>query len=395
MSSDLRQYLDCAATTPLAPEVQAEIQRVDREAWANPSSLHGFGLAAAEQLERSRQQIAGQLGCSGDLIFTSGGSESIHLALLGSAAELWDGQGSAPRLLLSAVEHPATEAAALQLQRQGWQLERIPVDRQGLIDLAVLESRLAPPTRLVSLNWGQSEVGTLQPMDLIGRLCRQAGVLLHVDAVQVAAQRPIDFDALPIDLLSVASHKLSGPRGVGALLIRDQVPVRPIQAGGGQERGIRAGTEPVPLIAGFAKALELLNIQRFQGTEDPLIERRDALLTGLLQLPGVELTGPDPLQDPEQRLANHISLLVASPQGVPLSGRLVVRAMSRLGYGISSGSACSSSKAAGSPILEAMGIAPERSSSGLRLSLGSWHRDADLAPVPIALREAIAAVMAD
>jgi cysteine desulfurase len=232
-------------------------------------------------------------------------------------------------------------------------------------------------------------------MDLIGRLCRQAGVLLHVDAVQVAAQRPIDFESLPIDLLSVASHKLSGPRGVGALLIRDQVPVRPIQAGGGQERGIRAGTEPVPLIAGFAKALELLNIQRFQGTEDPLIERRDALLTGLLQLPGVELTGPDPRQDPAQRLANHISLLVASPQGVPLSGRSVVRAMSRLGYGISSGSACSSSKAAGSPILEAMGIAPERSSSGLRLSLGSWHRDADLAPVPIALREAIAAVMAD
>ena len=395
MNSDLRRYLDCAATTPLAPEVQAEIQRVDREAWANPSSLHAFGLAAAEQLERSRQQIAAQLDCSGDLIFTSGGSESIHLALLGSAAELWDGQGSAPRLLLSAVEHPATEAAALQLQRQGWQLERIPVDRQGLIDLAVLESRLAPPTRLVSLIWGQSEVGTLQPMDLIGRLCRQAGVLLHVDAVQVAAQRPIDFDALPIDLLSVASHKLSGPRGVGALLIRDQVPVRPIQSGGGQERGIRAGTEPVPLIAGFAKALELLNIQRFQGTEDPLIARRDALLTGLLQLPGVELTGPDPRQDPAQRLANHISLLVASPQGVPLSGRSVVRAMSRLGYGISSGSACSSSKAAGSPILEAMGIAPERSSSGLRLSLGSWHRDADLAPVPIALREAIAAVMAD
>ncbi|UPH90474.1 cysteine desulfurase family protein [Synechococcus sp. NB0720_010] len=395
MTSDLRQYLDCAATTPLAPEVQAEIQRVDREAWANPSSLHAFGLAAAEQLERSRQQIAAQLGCGGDLIFTSGGSESIHLALLGAAAELWDGQGSAPRLLLSAVEHPATEAAALQLQRKGWQLERIPVDRQGFIDLAVLESQLAPPTRLVSLIWGQSEVGTLQPMDLVGRLCRQAGVLLHVDAVQVAAQRPIDFDALPIDLLSVASHKLSGPRGVGALLIRDQVPVRPIQSGGGQEQGIRAGTEPVPLIAGFAKALELLNIQRFQGTKDPLIERRDALLTGLLQLPGVELTGPDPLQDPEQRLSNHISLLVASPQGVPLSGRSVVRAMSRLGYGISSGSACSSSKAAGSPILEAMGIAPERSSSGLRLSLGSWHRDADLAPVPIALREAIAAVMAD
>ena len=229
----------------MAPEVQAEIQRVERQAWANPSSLHSFGLAAAEQLERSRDQIAGLLGCSGQVVFTSGGSESIHLALLGIGGGITDQRGVPPRLLISAVEHPASEAAAQRLLRLGWTVERIPVDRRGLIDLGALGSLLTRPTQLVSLIWGQSEVGALQPIQEIGALCRSAGVLLHVDAVQVAAQRPIAFDALPIDLMSVASHKLSGPRGVGALLVRDGVPLQAIQAGGGQERGLRSGTEPV------------------------------------------------------------------------------------------------------------------------------------------------------
>ena len=281
MSLDLRRYLDCAATTPVAPEVQAEIQRVEREAWANPASLQGLGRAAAEQLERSRDQIASLLGCSGQVVFTSGGSESIHLALLGSAGAIADQQGTPPRLLLSAVEHPASEAAALQLQRLGWTVERIPVDRWGLIDLGALGSLLTRPTQLVSLIWGQSEVGALQPIQEIGALCRSAGVLLHVDAVQVAAQRPIAFDALPIDLMSVASHKLSGPRGIAALLVRDGVQLQPIQAGGGQERGLRSGTEPVALIAGFAAALERLHALRFKGDADPMTELRDRLLSAL------------------------------------------------------------------------------------------------------------------
>ena len=395
MTLDLRRYLDCAATTPVLPEVQAEIQRVDREAWANPSSLHGFGLAAAEQLERSREQIAGLLGCSGQLIFSSGGSESIHLALQGSAAELWDQQSNPPRLLLSAVEHPATEAAAQQLQRQGWTVERIPVNPQGLIDLDALRHHLARPAQLVSLIWGQSEVGALQPLQEIGDLCREAGVLLHVDAVQVAAQRPIDFDALPIDLMSVASHKLNGPRGVGALLVREGIKLRPIQSGGGQERGLRSGTEPVALIAGFAKALELLQARRFKDGQDPMPSLRDRLLSAVLQVPGLQLTGPDPRAHPKLRLANHLSLLVRAADGRPLSGRAVVRELSRSGYAISSGSACSSSRAAGSPVLEAMGIDSHCSASGIRLSLGCWHTESDLQDIPEALRLAIASVAAD
>ena len=394
MSLDLRRYLDCAATTPVAPEVQAEVQRVEREAWANPSSLHGFGLAAAEQLERSRDQIASLLGCSGQVVFTSGGSESIHLALLGSTGAIADQQGTPPRLLLSAVEHPASEAAALQLQRLGWTVERIPVDCGGLIDLGALGSLLTRPTQLVSLIWGQSEVGALQPIQEIGALCRSAGVLLHVDAVQVAAQRPIAFDALPIDLMSVASHKLSGPRGIAALLVRDGVQLQAIQAGGGQERGLRSGTEPVALIAGFAAALERLHALRFRGDADPMPGLRDRLLSALLQEPGLELTGPDPRLDPEQRLANHISLIVRAADGRPLPGRAIVRAMARSGFAISSGSACSSSRSAGSLVLKAMGFGLKDCASGIRLSLGDWHSDADLQDVPEALRRAITAVTA-
>jgi len=246
----------------------------------------------------------------------------------------------------------------------------------------------------VSLIWGQSEVGALQPIQEIGALCRSAGVLLHVDAVQVAAQRPIAFDALPIDLMSVASHKLSGPRGIAALLVRDGVPLQAIQAGGGQERGLRSGTEPVALIAGFAAALERLHALRFRGEADPMPELRDRLLSALLQEPGLQLTGPDPRLDPEQRLANHISLIVRAADGRPLPGRAIVRALARSGFAISSGSACSSSRSAGSPVLKAMGFGAEDCASGIRLSLGDWHSDADLQDVPEALRRAITAVAA-
>ena len=184
-------------------------------------------------------------------MFTSGGTEAIHLALLGAAAPLAPG-----RLLLSAVEHPATVAAAARLEEQGWHVQSVPVDRAGRLDLAVFEALLEPPTRLVSIIWGQSEVGTVQAIEPIGARCREAGVPLHVDAVQLVGHRLFGFDQLPIDLLSCAAHKLQGPRGVGALLVRPGLPFAAPTCGGGQEGGRRGGTEPVPLVAGFATALE-------------------------------------------------------------------------------------------------------------------------------------------
>jgi len=377
---DLSRYLDAAATSPPAAEVLAAMAAMAPLAWANPSSLHGAGLAAAELLERSRIRIASALGTEpGQLVFCSGGSEAIHLALLGSAALMEPG-----RLLISAVEHPATRAAAALLQRQGWQLQALPVNRQGLVDPEILARWLEPPTRLVSLIWGQSEVGTLQPMERLGALCRRAGVRLHVDAVQVVGHRPVNLAQLPVDLLSCTAHKLQGPRGVGALALAPGLQLAPLIGGGSQEGGRRGGTEPVLLAHGFAVALDLAGASLAAGGgRDPLAQLRDQLWNRLCGLKGLRLSGPDP-GDGAERLPHHLSLLISSDDGRPLSGRGLVRALARRGWAVSSGSACSSSGAASaaSPILMAMGYSESEAASGLRLSLGPWLRAEDLERLP-------------
>jgi cysteine desulfurase len=373
-------YLDASATTPPAAAVLAEMAELHTRAWANPSSLHGYGLAAAEALERSRWRCAAVLGCSPDeLVFTSGGTESIHLALLGLGATLAPG-----RLLISAVEHPATVAAAAQLARQGWQVRPLPVDHLGRLELHALREALESPTRLVSLIWGQSEVGTLQELEAIGELCRRAGVPLHVDAVQVVGHRPVQFSALPVDLLSLAAHKLQGPRGIGALLVRRGLALQPLLAGGGQEGGRRAGTEPVVLAAGLARALELSQ----QAEPERVAQLRDGLLEALLELEGVRLSGPDPRRETGQRLPHHLSVLVADRAGRPLNGRALVRDLWREGYAVSSGSACSSTGTTASPVLRAMGFGEAEAASGLRLSLGPWLSLDDLVGVAPALERA-------
>lgn len=392
--ADRGTYLDACATTPPADSVLEAMVEAQRDAWANPSSLHGHGLAAAESLERSRQAMARSLGCGPDqVIFTSGGTEAIHMALHGIAAE-----EDPARLLISDVEHPATVAAADQLRRRGWTVMRVPVDHRGLIRLDALEALLTPPTRLVSLIWGQSEVGALQDIDTIGRLCRGAGILLHVDAVQVVGHQPVQLAELPIDLLSCASHKLQGPRGIGALVVRPDLRLTPFIGGGGQERGRRGGTESVVLAAGFARALELGN-QRLlaHDGQDPIAGNRDHLLERLLAMAGVRLSGPEPGL---QRLPHHISLLVSTPSGRPLSGRRLVQAMGQQGYAVSSGSACSSGRGADpyglapSPILLAMGYGEKEAATGLRLSLGPWLSAEDLEPIPAALERARLRLMA-
>ncbi|MFN9631440.1 MAG: cysteine desulfurase family protein [Cyanobacteriota bacterium] len=380
-------YLDACATTPLAPEARQAMERAWREAWGNPSSLHGHGLAAAEALERARIDLAADLGAEPEeVVWCSGGTEAIHLALVGSAATLEPG-----RLLISAVEHPATEAAAAGLARNGWTVERLPVDRQGMVRLEALEALLAPPTRLVSLIWGQSEVGSLQPVARVGALCRERGIRLHLDAVQVVGQIPVDWGQLPVDLLSGAAHKLQGPRGIGLLLVRRGLPLDP-QLGGAQERGRRGGTEPVPLIVGFAAALRH-RVHRLEahGGRDPVGELRDGLWAELRQLPGLELVGPEPA-DRERRLPHHLSLLVRDRRGDPVPGRALVRALAREGVACGSGSACSARGGGGSRVLAAMGYGPGEAAAGLRLSLGPWLRREDLAAVPEALRRALAAV---
>ena len=372
-------YLDAAATTPPLADVIERIRVVQADTWANPSSLHGPGIRAAECLERSRQSIASALGAERDqLTFTSGATESVHLALLGTALKR-----DPARLVISAVEHPAVVAAARRLERQGWKLLQWPVDGDGLIRLELLETMLAPPTQLVSMIWGQSEVGALQPVLKVAQACRQRGITFHTDATQVIPQGLIRWHDHPIDLLSLSAHKLRGPRGVGLLLHRSDSVPDPLLGGGGQEGGIRSGTEPVALIAGMAEAMR--GLPRFDPTVhpvppgDPSVRiQRDRLLERLLRMDGVHLLGPE-LQ---ARLPHHISLLIGDRQDRPLSARAVVRAMARDGLACSSGSACHAGRTEDSPVLAAMGTAPAWRRSGLRLTLGTWLSDADLATVP-------------
>lgn len=365
-------YLDaCAATPPAAAVLQAMAEH-QASAWANPSSLHAAGLVAAELLERSRQELAALLGWeNAQVVFTSGGTEANNLALFGVCRALEPG-----RLLITGIEHPAVSAAAIQLGREGWQLQTIAVDHQGLVDLEALEQWLQPPTRLVSIGWANSEVGTVQPIEAIAKLCRGAGVLLHSDAVQAVGQIPLSLAQTQPDLLSLSAHKFQGPRGIGALLLKPGLALLPPSAGGGQEGGLRAGTEPVVLAAGLVVALALRHQQQ-PALAALMASQRNQLRHRLSQVPGLQFTGADQL-----RLPHHLSLLLQTPGGRPLAGRDAVRALGRRGVAVSSGSACSSGLDAPSPTLLAMGYSQAQARAGLRLSLGPWISENELEPLP-------------
>ena len=382
-------YLDAAATTPPRPNVLRCMDRIQKDAWANPSSLHGPGLIAAEALGRCRAQIAAALNAEQDqLIFTSGATESVHLALLGAMD-----QQPVGRLVISAVEHPAVEAAAQVLVQRGWVLERWPVDATGVLKLDQLDRLLAPPTRMVSLIWAQSEVGTLQPLLRIGAACRERGVLIHTDATQLLPQGLIDWSSLPVDLLSFSSHKLQGPRGVGLLLHRQGLIQQPMQGGGGQEGGLRAGTEPVALIAGLAEALQTLpHFDPFHQSTPPgatpqLLGWRDRLQAQIEAIDGVTVLHGETTP----RLPNHLACLITTAGGSPLSGRRLVRELARRNVACSSGSACRSGKVQDSAVLSAMGVETALRQSLLRFSLGPWIDLAVLDQVPERLQLAIRA----
>jgi cysteine desulfurase len=387
MAVEAPLYLDACAAAPPAELVLAAMVGAYQGAWANPSSLHGFGFAAADRLERSRQAIATALGFPASwLTFCSGGTEASHGALLGAASHLTKG-----RVVISAVEHPAVQAAARQLEAQGWELAIWPVDGVGRVDLAWLDRLLAPPTRLVSVLWGQSEVGTVQPIETIGAACRRAGVVFHSDAVQVLGHQPLAIATLPVDLLTFTAHKIQGPRGIGALVARPDLPIGALIGGGGQEAGRRGGTEAVALAAGFAAAIQLAQV-RLQdgGGHDPLEPERDRLLAALESLDGVTVSGCR-----QRRLPHHLSLVLTSASGNPLPGRQVVSGLWQRGLAVSSGTACASGRASGSPVLGAMGYPPELAGSGLRLSLGPWLTSSQLDSLPDRVSAALAAVQAD
>ncbi|GAB4139531.1 MAG: cysteine desulfurase family protein [Cyanobacteria bacterium J069] len=371
-------YLDYSATTPTRPEAIACWQTALTQQWGNPSSLHQWGQRAAETLELARTQVAALINAAPEsLVFTAGGTESDNLAIWGVARRF-----STPQhLIVSSVEHSAVAEPARSLERQGWQVTWLPVDRQGRVNPADLQAAIRTNTALISIIYGQSEVGTLQPIEALGQIARDRGVLFHTDAVQVAGRLPLDMQRLPVDLLSLSSHKLYGPQGAGALYVRPGVALAPLLGGGGQEQGLRPGTQAVGAIAGFGMAAELAACE-LPSEMSRLTALRDRLFDRLADVPALVPTG-----DRLHRLPHHVSFYLSHTDGQTLTGKTLVRQMNLAGIGISSGSACNSGKLQPSPVLQAMGLGDRLSTGGIRLTLGRHTTAADIDWTALVLRQ--------
>ena len=354
-------YLDYSATTPTRPEAIATMQRVLAEEWGNPSSLHAWGQRSAIALERARVQVARLINAPPEsIVFTSGGTEADNLAIMGVAQQYDTPQ----HLIISSVEHSAIAEPVRSLEKQGWQVTRLTVNRQGRVNPLDLQAALRSNTVLASIIYGQSEVGTLQPISTLAEITHRHGALFHTDAVQVAGRLSIDVQTLPVDLLSLSSHKLYGSQGAGALYVRPGVALLPLLLGGGQEARLRSGTQAVSTIAGFGIAAELAAAEL--AVETPrLLNLRDRLFDQLADAPGLMPTG-----DRLHRLPHHVSFCLDHADGEILTGKTLVRQMNLAGIGISAGAACQSGKVAPSPILQAMGYRDRVAKSGIRLTLG-------------------------
>lgn len=355
-------YLDHGATTPLDPAVAAAMQPYWSDLYGNPSSLHTTGRVAARAVEDARETYAEWLGARPrEIVFTGCGSESNNMALRGV---MWAAMSSGIRghLITSAVEHNAVGATALQLRDVfGFEVTILPVDGEGLISVDDVAAAIRPDTVLISVMAAQNEIGTIQPWREIGELARSCGVVFHTDAVQLVAGRRWDLANEPVDLLTIAPHKFYGPKGVGVLYVREGVEMLSTLTGGGQEDGRRAGTLNVPLIVGAAAAFRLAQETREERLAH-FLPLRERLITGVLEsLPDVAiLTGHR-----TQRLSHHASFAFRG-----LSGNDLLMHLDLAGIAASSGSACSSGNPKPSAVLQALGLGPEWTKSGLRLTIG-------------------------
>lgn len=351
----MKLYLDYNAGTPLDPRVLAAMSECLSGMPGNPSSTHQFGRAARARLDRAREQVAALVGAhASQVIFTSGGTEANNLALHAVTA------GRTPaHLAVSAIEHPSVLEAARALQQSGWRLDLIEPDGNGLVTVEALRRALKPDTRLVSVMLANNETGVIQPIAELAACARAAGAVMHTDAVQAAGKVPVDFEATGAQLMTLSAHKLYGPKGAGALIVDKALELEPLLYGGGQERGLRAGTENIAAIVGFGVAAELACETR----ETEAV--RQAELRDYLQ---AELKSHAPITvfaESAQRLPNTLQFAVAG-----LDGETLLMQLDKAGIAVSSGSACASGKSEPSHVLLAMGVEPELARGAVRVSLG-------------------------
>jgi cysteine desulfurase len=358
-----RIYLDYAATTPVDRQVVEAMLPYFGQVFGNPSSTHTFGQQAEGALEDAREMVAGVLNSQPrQVVFTSCGTESDNLALRGAAwafRQRFGGRGG--HILISPVEHHAVSHTAEQLAKlHGFELEYLPVDEFGMVSAEQVARRLREDTAVVSVIYANNEIGTINPIAEIGAVCRERSVLFHTDAVQAATYLSLDTQDLQVDLMAIGAHKFYGPKGVGALYIRNGAQLIASQTGGGQEFNLRAGTHNIPYIAGMAHALRLAE-ERRQERLDHILPLRDRLVGHVLEeIPASRLTG-----HPTRRLPNHASFVF---EGV--DGNALLMALDAAGFACSSGSACKTGDPEPSEVLTALGLEPNWALGSLRVTLG-------------------------
>ena len=352
-------YLDNAASTQIHEDVLNSMLPYLKEQYGNPSSLHRYGRLAHKAIEKSRKQIASLINAEpSEILLTSGGTESNNTALKGIAMKNTSGQ-----IITSLIEHDAILEPCKKLEQNGFDVDYLPVNEFGMVDPSVLKSHISEKTILVSIMFGNNEVGTIQAISEISKICNENNILFHTDAVQAVGKVSLDVKKLGIDLLSVSSHKLYGPKGIGALYIKNGIGIDPVILGGGQEHGLRSGTENVASIVGFGKACEIAknnlneNISQMKKLRDNLVEKV------LDEIPEVTLNG-----HPKFRLPNNAHFTFLGVNGEDLIIKL-----DEYGIAASTGSACSVNTQKASHVLEAMGFSLEQITGSLRLTTGIFN----------------------
>ena len=353
-----RIYLDYAATAPVLPEVLDAMLPFFVARYGNPSGIHGTGRDTHKAVENARRQVAAVLGAeSREICFTSGGSESDNLAIQGTAFAL---RGKGTHLITSSIEHPAVLNSFRWLEKQGFRVTYLPVDAEGRVDPDAVRSAIGGGTTLVSVMTANNEIGTVQPVAAIGEICREKGVLFHTDAVQAVGLLPLNVQEMNADLVSISAHKFHGPKGTGALYIRKGTRLEPLIHGGSQERGMRAGTENVPGIAGMGLAIEIAEREREENAE------RIRGLRDLLRDMVLERTGDARVNGSwEHRLPNNCHFSFPGVESEALLLRLDLA-----GIAASGGSACTSGSMEPSHVLKALGLNDEQTAGSIRLTLG-------------------------
>jgi cysteine desulfurase len=360
-----RIYLDYAATTPTHPDVVEAMLPYFSDSFGNPSSIYSYGQEAKGAVEKAREKVAALINARDEeIVFTSGGTEADNFAIEGVAFA----NPEHNHIIISTIEHHAVIETCKFLERRGFEITYLPVDKDGLVNPDDAREAITNKTCLISVMHANNEVGTIQPIKELAAIAREAGIYFHTDAVQTAGQLPINVDELGMNLLSISAHKLYGPKGVGALYIRKGTRLVPFMHGGGQERNRRGSTENVPGIVGFGKATEIAR-EVMAGEIERQTRLRDRLIKSILeQIDGVRLNG-----HPTKRLPNNVNVSVDYVEGESMLLNLDLENICA-----STGSACSSSSLEASHVLLALGLGHEQAHGSLRFTIGKWTTEEDI-----------------